>query len=101
MIRFFNGKVLTMDGDMSLSDGEVWTDGALISYVGPRREDSPVFEREIDLGGDLIMPGFKNAHAHSAMTFLRSFADTHLRASVPSILSPGTSLLRPSLLSSL
>ena len=35
----------------------------------------PEFEREIDLGGDLVIPGFKNAHAHSAMTFLRSYAD--------------------------
>jgi len=35
----------------------------------------PAFEREIDLKGDLLMPGFKNAHAHSAMTFLRSVAD--------------------------
>ena len=75
MIRFYNGKVLTMDGDMAVTEQEVWTDGALISYVGPARQDAPAFEREIDLKGDLLMPGFKNAHAHSAMTFLRSFAD--------------------------
>jgi len=75
MIRFFNGKVLTMDGEMALTDDEVWTDGALIGYVGPAQADAPAFEREIDLRGDLILPGFKNAHAHSAMTFLRSFAD--------------------------
>ena len=75
MIRFYNGKVLTMDGNMDLSEQEVWTDGPLISYVGPPRADAPEFRREIDLGGDLLMPGFKNAHAHSAMTFLRSFAD--------------------------
>lgn len=24
--------------------------------------------------GNLLMPGFKNAHTHSAMTFLRSYA---------------------------
>ena len=75
MIRFFNGKVLTMDADMSLTDQEVWTDGALIAYVGPARDDAPAFDREIDLKGDLLLPGFKNAHAHSAMTFVRSFAD--------------------------
>ena len=75
MIRFYNGKVLTMDGDMALTEDEVWLDGARIGYVGPARRDAPVFEREIDLKGDLLMPGFKNAHAHSAMTFLRSFAD--------------------------
>lgn len=51
-----------------------------ITYVGenPGREalsaEGP-FDREIDAGGNLLMPGFKNAHAHSAMTFLRSYAD--------------------------
>ena len=33
------------------------------------------FEREIDLHGNLLMPGFKDAHTHSPMTFLRSYAD--------------------------
>ena len=33
------------------------------------------FDREIDGGGNLLLPGFKNAHTHSAMTFLRSYAD--------------------------
>ena len=75
MIRFFNGKVLSMDGGMDVVDGEVWTDGDKISYVGPAKADRPAFDREIDLRGDLVMPGFKNAHAHSAMTFARSFAD--------------------------
>jgi 5-methylthioadenosine/S-adenosylhomocysteine deaminase len=36
---------------------------------------SLIFDRELDLKGNLIMPGFKNAHAHSGMTFLRSYAD--------------------------
>ena len=75
MIRFYNGKVLSMDGGMDIADGEVWTDGDRISYVGTPKEEMPLFEREIDLKGDLVMPGFKNAHAHSAMTFARSFAD--------------------------
>ena len=44
-------------------------------YLVVKKDDGTVFEREIDLRGDLLMPGFKNAHAHSAMTFVRSFAD--------------------------
>lgn len=75
MIRFFNGRVLTMDGGCTVTDGEVWTDGPVIRYVGPAREDMPAFDRQIDLNGDLLMPGFKNAHTHSAMTFCRSLAD--------------------------
>ena len=75
MIRFFNGKVVTMDGDIAVTEQEVWTDGDRIAYVGPGKENAPAFEREIDLKGDVLLPGFKDAHAHSAMTFLRSFAD--------------------------
>ena len=75
MLRFYNGKVITMNGGTEAVENEVWTDGAKICYVGPKRDDMPHFKREIDLHGDVIMPGFKNAHTHSAMTFLRSFAD--------------------------
>lgn len=72
MIRFYNGRVLEPAG---LSENEVWIDGAEIRYVGPKRDDMPVFSRQIDLRGDLLMPGFKDAHTHSGMTFLRSAAD--------------------------
>ena len=72
MIRFYNGRVL--EGG-AITDHEVWTDGPAIAYVGPEKAEKPAFEREVDLGGDLLMPGFKNAHTHSGMTFLRSMAD--------------------------
>lgn len=75
MIRFHNGKVLTMNGGAAVSEQEVWVDGSAISYVGPAKAEMPAFEREIDLNGNLLMPGFKNAHTHSAMTFCRSLAD--------------------------
>lgn len=75
MIRFHNGRVLTFENGTELSDCEVWVDGGAISYVGPKRDEAPEFEREIDLNGDLLMPGFKNAHSHSGMVFLRSLAD--------------------------
>lgn len=75
MIRFYNGRVLTFGDEIRISDDEVWTDGDKICYVGRKKEEMPSFEREIDLKGDLLMPGFKNAHTHSAMTFVRSYAD--------------------------
>ena len=75
MIRFYNGKVLTCAGGLQVSEQEVWTDRDRIVYVGPGKAETPAFEREIDLDGDLLIPGFKNAHTHSAMTFLRSYAD--------------------------
>ena len=56
--------------------GEVWIDGDTIVYAGPEgKETDIVWDKEIDAKGNLIMPGFKNAHTHTAMTFLRSYAD--------------------------
>jgi len=77
MIRFFNGKILTLKDGFDIFDGEVWVDGNKITYVGTEREDTDKFnfEREIDLDGNLLMPSFKNAHTHSAMVFGRSFSD--------------------------
>lgn len=72
MIRFYNGLTLEPSG---VTENEVWVEGSAISYVGPPREEMPAFAREIDLKGDLVMPGFKDAHTHSGMTFLRSAAD--------------------------
>jgi 5-methylthioadenosine/S-adenosylhomocysteine deaminase len=72
MIRFYNG--LTLEGG-SLTQNEVWINEDKISYVGPTPQELPRFQRQIDLKGDLLMPGFKNAHTHSGMTFLRSMAD--------------------------
>ena len=75
MIRFFNGRVLRFAPEMRVTGDEVWVDGGRIVYVGPARADAPRFDRAIDLRGDLLLPGFKNAHTHTAMTFLRSKAD--------------------------
>ena len=75
MIRFHNGRLLSMDGGLDVTEREVWTDGDKIAYVGPPKAEMPAFEREIDLRGNLLMPGFKDAHTHSAMTFCRSLAD--------------------------
>ena len=81
-IRFYNARVLAMDADMEIRRGEVWVEENRIAYVGPGKASGPgsregdrKWDREIDLEGNLLMPGFVNAHTHSAMTFLRSFAD--------------------------
>ena len=75
LTRLHHGRVLSMDGPLAVTEDEVWVRGTRICYVGPPPETLPAFDREIDLGGNLLMPGFKNAHAHSAMTFCRSLAD--------------------------
>ena len=53
MIRFYNGRLLAMDGGMAVTEQEVWTDGSVIRYVGPARAEMPAFERKIDLRGNL------------------------------------------------
>ncbi len=71
-LRFYNAKILTMR-DEKVIEGELHIDNGVISHIGEPKKGE--FDREIDLGGSLIIPGFKNAHTHTAMTFLRSFAD--------------------------
>ena len=73
-IRFYNARILTMCSE-DIITGELHTDGGRITFVGSENIPSGDFDREIDLSGKLIIPGFKNAHTHTAMTFLRSYAD--------------------------
>lgn len=78
-IRFFNCRILTMEvGKNIICNGELHVEKGRITYVG-EGEMAPVkeklWDREIDCENNLLMPGFKNAHSHTAMTFLRSYAD--------------------------
>lgn len=73
MIRFFNGKILTFNNGTEITDDEVWVDGSKIVFVG--KNNKAKADKEINLNGNLLMPSFKNAHTHSAMTFARSLAD--------------------------
>ncbi|MBR5115734.1 MAG: amidohydrolase [Lachnospiraceae bacterium] len=79
-IRFNHARILTMADDREPFEGELWTKDDRICFVGTaeeaaKREDQDGFDEVIDCHGDLLMPGFKNAHTHSAMTLLRSRAD--------------------------
>lgn len=76
-IRFYHARILPMQTPSAeIVNGELWVHDDRITLVGdPGGRERPVFDREIDCRGNLLMPGFKNAHTHSAMTFLRSFAD--------------------------
>lgn len=84
-IRLYNARILTMEPDKPVFEGEIWIKNEKIAYVGDTLEmsgfwedetaPSIIWDEEIDCGGNLLMPGFKNAHTHSGMTFLRSYAD--------------------------
>ncbi len=77
-IRLFNARLLTVSEEVKVSDEgyEVWVEGDRISYAGPAKDPGEKkWDLEKDLKGKLIMPGFKNGHTHSGMSFLRSNAD--------------------------
>lgn len=79
--RFYNARILTMEEKKELFEGELWVEGSKITYAGPEKSAEelagcPVtWDRQIDAGGNVLMPGFKNAHTHSGMTAMRSYAD--------------------------
>ncbi len=83
-IRLYNARILTMKDDR-ITEGEVWVQDERILYAGDSKNEDDickelgipniVWDRETDCQGNLLMPGFKDAHTHSAMTFLRSYAD--------------------------
>ena len=83
--RFYNAKILTLaeNHKFNIVEGELWVKGNTICYIGDGKdvadvckgEEVLIWDREIDAAGNLLMPGFKDAHTHTAMTFLRSYAD--------------------------
>jgi 5-methylthioadenosine/S-adenosylhomocysteine deaminase len=71
---FTNARILTMaDGPVFLK-GYLAVTGSTISYIG---EKKPFFRADkiVDCHNMILMPGLKNAHTHSAMVFLRHFAE--------------------------
>ena len=73
--RLYNARILTMEQNRKPFGGEIWIQDDHISYVGEAKENDIHWDVERNICGNLVMPGFKNAHTHSAMTFLRSYAD--------------------------
>lgn len=84
-IRLYNAKILTMEKNTPVFEGEIWVKDEKIVCVASKEElksdwtsgEAPKidWDMQLDCGGNLLMPGFKDAHTHSAMTFLRSYAD--------------------------
>ena len=83
-IRLYHARILTMEKDREPFFGEIWVKNDRIACVVDYGEAGEDWEKdfpritwdvEIDCRDNLLMPGFKDAHTHSAMTFLRSYAD--------------------------
>lgn len=101
-IRFINAKILLPGEGHSFRviEGELRTEDTRISYVGEEvsclHSEDWKADRTIDCRGNLLMPGFKNAHTHTAMTFLRSLADDlPLQSWLNEQVFPREALLKP------
>ena len=65
-----NAKILTLKNE-KIIDGEILVAGNKIAQIAQKINSKA--DRVIDCEGNLLMPGFKNAHTHSAMIFMRGF----------------------------
>lgn len=97
--RLYNARILTMNEGEDIFFGEVIVEDSRITKVCKyassdggnaicdggnaasccgsldKEMNCGGYDKEIDCEGNLLMPGFKNAHAHSGMSVLRSLAD--------------------------
>ena len=73
--RLYNARILTMAEGYEPFWGEIWIENDKILYAGPEKPSDMHWDVQRNINGNLVLPGFKNAHTHSAMTFLRSYAD--------------------------
>lgn len=78
-ILFKNARILTMI-DERIIKGELLVIDTRIAYIGEDASAYAPFDKVIDCQNNLLMPGLKNAHTHSAMIFLRNrFKDVSLQ----------------------
>ena len=69
---FRNARILSMKDDKIIF-GDLLVKDTRIAFIGKKYEGEA--DKIIDCEGNLLMPGFKNAHAHTAMVFARSASD--------------------------
>lgn len=77
-ILFKDARIMTVDPIVSISRGDLLVEGNRIKRIGKDLEADDHDHRIIDCHGNLLMPGFKNGHAHSAMPFARSCSDGYV-----------------------
>ncbi|QLC49386.1 amidohydrolase family protein [Methanolobus zinderi] len=69
-----NAYILTMDPDREdIENGVVVIEDGKIKEIGKSTESKA--DKEIDAGGNVVMPGLVNTHCHAGMTLFRGYAD--------------------------
>lgn len=71
---FKNARILTMEEGKGIFFGNILVEDERIKIISTDIING-AFDRVIECDGNLLMPGFKNAHTHSAMSFARSISD--------------------------
>ena len=69
-----NARILKMD-DTPIFMGNIVIENKDIIYIGDDYDKYGPFDVTHDCLGNILMPGFKNAHTHNAMTFVSSKTD--------------------------
>jgi 5-methylthioadenosine/S-adenosylhomocysteine deaminase len=74
--RLYNAKILNKDWTIT-QNGTILIQDGIIKHIAIDETQPAVNcqSSSVDCQGNLLIPSFKNAHTHSAMTFLRSRAD--------------------------
>ena len=75
-IRLYNARILNMlQREPFMGEVRILEDTIEKVVNGSEDVSKEAFDEQIDCMGNLLLPGFKNCHAHGPMTFLRSYAD--------------------------
>ena len=61
---FYNGKIVTLDQQLSIASTVVVDDGRIVAIGDDQVADAYDATTAIDLGGKLLMPGFIDSHTH-------------------------------------
>ncbi|MFB6263776.1 MAG: 5'-deoxyadenosine deaminase [Bradymonadaceae bacterium] len=68
-----DARIVTLDPSLGIVEGDLVVEDGSIAAVGGSMADPP--DREIDVGGDVVIPGFVQCHIHLCQTLLRGGAD--------------------------
>ena len=76
MALYFNGDILTMEGDEPLYAESVVVKSGKIAFVGPTAKAEKKFPdaQKVDLAGKTLLPGFIDAHGHAWITGFQALA---------------------------
>lgn len=75
-VKFSNATVVTVNENFDvILNGDVVVENNIITYVGSHKDSGEQYDKVISCDGNIVMPGFVNAHSHAAMTLFRGMGD--------------------------